>query len=150
VYNEKVQRLEGKLQSLAQRQGKRWLPRRQAYTVRGVYSDFKYHDLGPDFCQMQFDGTMVRQWRTSPLWGVGTTSPYGHDGASLDLDAVIRRHGGEALAVRQAYSTLSEEDRRQVVCFLQSLVLYQTDQLPCDVDGNGKIAEHFIVQGMDT
>jgi hypothetical protein len=45
---------------------------------------------------------------------------------------------------------LSEEDRRQVVAFLQSLVLYQTDQLPCDVDGDGKIAEHFVVQGMDT
>jgi hypothetical protein len=45
---------------------------------------------------------------------------------------------------------LSEEERRQVICFLQSLVLYQTDQLPCDIDGDGKIAEHFIVQGMDT
>src|SRR5262249_538204 len=35
-------------------------------------------------------------------------------------------------------------------CFLHSLVLYQTDQLSCDLDGDGKIAEHFVVQGMDT
>jgi hypothetical protein len=130
--------------------GKRWLPRRQAYTVRGLYSDLKYHDMGPDFYQMQFDGSLIRQWRTPPLWGVGTTAPYGHDGASLDLDAVIRRHGGEGLGSRKAYLGLTEDERRQVVSFLQSLVLYQTDQLPCDVDGDGKIAEHFVVQGMDT
>ena len=29
-------------------------------------------------------------------------------------------------------------------------MLYQTDQLPCDLDGDGKIAEHFMVPGMDT
>ena len=61
----------------------RWLPRRQAYTVRGIYSDFKYHDVGEAFYQMQFDGSVIRKWRTPPLWGVGTTAPYGHDGASL-------------------------------------------------------------------
>jgi hypothetical protein len=109
-----------------------------------------YHDLGSDFYQMQFDGSVIRKWRTTPLWGVGTTAPYGHDGASLDLDSVIRRHGGEARAARQAYRNLSDDERRQIVCFLQSLVLYQTDQLPCDLDGDGKIAEHFVVQGMDT
>jgi hypothetical protein len=150
AYNDKTERLEGRLHSLADKQGARWLPRRQAYTVRGIYSDFKYHDVGPDFYQVQFDGSVVRQWRTTPLWGVGTTGPYGHDGASLDLDAVIRRHGGEALAARKAYAVLTAEERRQVIGFLQSLVLYQTDQLPCDVDGDGQIAEHFRVQGMDT
>jgi hypothetical protein len=150
AYNNQTERLEGRLHYLAERRGTRWLPRRQAYTVRGVYSDFKYHDVGPDFYQVQFDGTVVRQWRTTPLWGVGTTAPYGHDGASLDLDAVIRRHGGEALASRQAYTALGEDERRQVVCFLQSLVLYQTDQLPCDLNGDGTIDEHFRVQGMDT
>jgi hypothetical protein len=150
AYNEKTERLEGRVQTLGERRGKRWLPGRQAWTVRGVYSDFKYHDVGPDFYQMQFDGSMVKQWRTTPLWGVGTTAPYGHDGASLDLDAVIRRHGGKALRSRQAYLALGEDDRRQVVCFLQNLILYQTDQLPCDMDGDGKISEHFLVQGMDT
>jgi hypothetical protein len=149
-YNDRSERLEGKLRYLAEKQGDRWLPRRQAYTVRGIYSDSKYHDVGPAFYQLQFDGSVVRQWRTPPLWGVGTSCPYGHDGASLDLDAVIRRHGGEALSSRETYAALSEEDRRHVVCFLQSLVLYQTDQLPCDVDGDGKISDHFVVQGMDT
>jgi hypothetical protein len=150
AYNEKNERLEGRVHYLADRKGDRWLPRRAAYTVRGIYSDFKYHDVGPDFYQVQFDGSVIRQWRTPPLWGVGTTAPFGHDGASLDLDAVIRRHGGEAQAARKAYVALSEEERRQVLCFLNSLVLYQTDQLPCDVDSDGRITERFVVQGMDT
>jgi hypothetical protein len=149
-WNDKTERLEGKVHYLADRKGDRWLPRRQAYTIRGIYSDFKYHDVGPDFYQVQFDGSVVRKWRTPPLWGVGTTAPYGHDGASLDLDAVIRRHGGEAQSARQSYVGLSDDERRQVVAFLQSLVLYQTDQLPCDINGDGKIDDHFIVQGMDT
>ena len=37
-----------------------------------------------------------------------------------------------------------------MVCFLNSLVLYQTDQLPCDLNGDGKISRNFKVQGMDT
>jgi hypothetical protein len=150
VFNEKQERLEGKLNYLADRVGTRWLPRRGAYTIRGLYSDLKYHDVGPDFYQMQYDGSVIRQWRTPPLWGVGTTGPFGHDGASLDLDSVIRRHAGEALDARRAYTRLGEDDRRALVAFLQSLVLYQTDQLPCDMDGDGKIADHFMVQGMDT
>jgi hypothetical protein len=150
TYSAKSERLEGKLKYLAEQRGERWLPRRGAYTVRGIYSDFRYHDVGPDFYQIQYDGTIVKQWRTSPLWGVCTTAPYGHDGASLDLDAVIRRHGGEALRARKAYRSLTEEERRQLVCFLQSLVLYQTDQLPCDIDGDGAISSHLVVQGMDT
>jgi hypothetical protein len=150
AYNEPRDRLEGRINYLADKKGNRWVRRRGAYTVRGVYSDFMYHDVGSDFYQLQFDGSVVRKWRTTPLWGVGTTAPYGHDGASLDLDAVIRRHGGEALQARNAYAALSERERRQVIDFLQSLVLYQTDQLACDMDGDGKISEHFIVQGMDT
>jgi hypothetical protein len=149
-WSEKAQRLEGKLVYLADRQGDRWLPRRQAYTVRGIYSDFKYHDLGPAFHQMQFDGTVVRKFRTAPLWGVATTAPYGPDGASLSLDDVIRRHGGEALAAQQAYTALGPKKRRQVLSFLESLVLYSTERIPCDIDGDGKISEHFMVAGMDT
>jgi hypothetical protein len=150
AYNDKHDRLEGRLRYLADQMGKRWIPRRGAHTVHGIYSDFKYHDVGPEFYQMQFDGTVVRQWRTTPLWGVGTTAPYGHDGASLDLHAVIRRHGGEASAAQQAYLRLNSEERRQVLAFLQNLVLYQTDQLPCDIDGDGRITEHYVVQGVDT
>ncbi len=44
----------------------------------------------------------------------------------------------------------TDAERKQVICFLESLVLYQTDQLPTDMNGDGRIDEHFMVQGMDT
>jgi hypothetical protein len=99
---------------------------------------------------MQYDGTMVRRWRTTPLWGVADSAPFGHDGASPSLDAVIRRHGGEAAAAREAYAALSAAARQDLIAFLQSMVLYSTDQVPCDIDGDSRIAEHFEVAGMDT
>jgi hypothetical protein len=37
-----------------------------------------------------------------------------------------------------------------VIEFLESLVLYSTERIPCDINGDGKISEHFMVQGMDT
>jgi hypothetical protein len=150
AYNEKAERLEGKLVYLADRGSGRTVPRRGAYTIRGLYSDLKYHDVGEKFHQVQFDGSVVRRFRTSPLWGVGSTAPYGHDGASLSLDDVIRRHGGEALGSRLEYASLSEPRRRAVLAFLESLVLYQSDRLPCDVDGDGRISERFVVAGKDT
>lgn len=154
AFNDKTERLEGKIEYLAHKvkdaKGGRWVPKRGAYTIRGIYSDFKYHDVGEDFYQMQYDGSIVKKWRTAPLWGVGTTAPYAHDGANLDLDSVIRRHGGEALDSRVNYTKLTVAERGQVIAFLNSLVLYQTDQLPCDINGDGKIEENFKVQGMNT
>lgn len=149
-WNGQTERLEGKVIPLADRKNGLTVPRRGAYTVRGLYSDLKYHEMGEAFYQVQFDGSIVKKWRTSPLWGVGTTAPYGHDGASLSLDEVIRRHGGEGSSSREAYAALSEPDRQALISFLNSLVLYQTDRLPCDIDGDGKISEHFMVAGKDT
>lgn len=118
--------------------------------VRGVYSDLLHHDVGSAFHEMQFDGSMIRRFRTTPLWGVGTTAPYGHDGASLDLDHVIRRHGGEAAPEAAAYAAMTEAERRELLEFLRGLELYTTETLPCDVDGDGAIAPAFVVAGVDT
>jgi len=92
-------------------------------TVRGLYSDMRHHDLGPAFYETRFDGGTTQQFRTPPLWGVAHSAPYGHDGASLDLDAVIRRHGGEAALSATAYAELSEVERYHIVEFLRDLVL---------------------------
>jgi hypothetical protein len=135
-------RLEGKLRMLGNK--------RAGFRVAGIFSDFRWHDMGEEFAQMQYDGTVVRLWRTTPLWGAADSAPYGHDGASPSLDTVIRRHGGEASAAREAFVALPAEARQDVIAFLQSMVLYSTDQVPCDIDGDGRIAEHFIVAGMDT
>lgn len=103
------------------------LPQEQPFVVRNIFSDLKRHDLGPNFDERDFDGTRITEHVTEPLWGVGSTAPYGHDGRSINLDAVIRRHGGEATNVTLAFAALSENDQRKIIEFLETLVLFPPD-----------------------
>jgi CxxC motif-containing protein (DUF1111 family) len=103
------------------------LPQRAPFTVANFFSDLKRHDLGPAFHEREFDGTLVKQMVTEPLWGVATTAPYGHDGRSTSIEEVILRHGGEAQASKQAFAALQPDDRRKIVEFLQTLVLFPPD-----------------------
>ncbi len=95
-----------------------------SFEVREIYADFKMHDLGPAFHERNFDGSVTTQFLTEPLWGVGSTAPYGHDGRSATLEDVILRHGGEAQAARDAFVLLSDDERGKVQDFLQTLVLF--------------------------
>jgi hypothetical protein len=104
------------------------------FIVRGIYADFKRHDLGRFFHERNFVSTaanyaesMQRKFMTEPLWGVGSTAPYGHDGRSINLREVILRHGGEALGARRGFAALPSELQNAVVEFLQSLVLFPPD-----------------------
>jgi cytochrome c peroxidase len=103
------------------------LPLGGTFVVRNVFTDLKRHDLGPAFHERDFDGKRVTSHVTEPLWGVGTTAPYGHDGRSVTLDAVIRRHGGEAAGATAAYVGLGPDQQEQIVAFLQTLVLFPPD-----------------------
>jgi CxxC motif-containing protein (DUF1111 family) len=62
-----------------------------------------------------------REWRTPPLWGVADSAPYLHDGRAATLNEAISLHGGEALAAKDRYFHLPDEDRRAVVEFLSCL-----------------------------
>lgn len=103
------------------------LPNENSFVVANFFSDLKRHDLGPKFHEREYDGTLVTEFVTEPLWGVATTAPYGHDGRSINLDQVIRRHGGEAAASSSSYANLSADQRRMVQEFLQTLVLFPPD-----------------------
>jgi hypothetical protein len=142
--------LRGRLHLLAERRGGLWRPQRGPVRIQGVFSDFRTHNLGLENRQMQFDGSTIERFRTTPLWGVGSTAPYGHDGRALTLEAMVHRHGGEASAARRGFLRLRNRDREAVLAFLNSLVLYSTDDLPTDVNGDGRIDRHFRVAGRDT
>ena len=103
------------------------LPEGNPFVVKNIFTDLKRHDLGPNFHEREYDGTLQREFVTEPLWGVGSTAPYGHDGRSINLDQVIRRHGGEARQARNAFLHLSDNQRRTVLEFLESLVLFPPD-----------------------
>ena len=103
------------------------LPSEGEFFVRNIFTDLKRHDLGAEFWERDFDGSRITAHMTEPLWGVGTSGPYGHDGRSVTLDAVIRRHGGEATRVTDAYRRLDDNSRSMVLEFLQTLVLFPPD-----------------------
>ena len=108
--------------------------KRDAFIVRNIFTDFKRHDLGAKFYERNYDGTTQREFLTTPLWGVGTTAPYGHDGRSINLTEVILRHGGEAQREARAFAQLEDDDRRNVLDFLQSLVLFPPDDTASTLD----------------
>ncbi|MBK8975393.1 MAG: hypothetical protein IPM29_05670 [Planctomycetes bacterium] len=149
-WNERAGRLEGHLVPLFDRRGPRYERRFDAFRVEGLFTDFRHHDMGADFEELDFGGTLNRLWRTAPLWGVGSGFPWGHDGRSLTLEDAILRHGGEAAASRAAWLAARPRDREAVMNLLRKLVLFDIESLPTDVDGDGRIAEHFTVAGADT
>jgi di-heme oxidoreductase (putative peroxidase) len=104
------------------------------FLVRAIYTDFKRHDIGPAFHEREYDGTIRREFLTAPLWGVGSTPPYGHDGRSINLVEVILRHGAEAQEARDAFASLSRDNQQDVIAFLSSLVLFPPDDTASNLD----------------
>lgn len=94
-----------------------------------LYSDLLLHDMGPVLADNRPDGDANgSEWKTAPLWGtrivrdfLGGNAFFLHDGRATSLDQAIRLHGGEAENAKNAYLNLSEEDRKALIAFLESL-----------------------------
>lgn len=152
-WNDDTEQMEGKLTPLTtlDSQG-RHVPNRGSFLVQGIYTDFRHHPMGPRLTDIQYDGSIVKAFRTGLLWGNGTTGfPWGHDGQSMTIHDIILRHGGEtSRRSRNLYANASPQDQRAVVAFLESLVLYPTDLIPADIDGDGVVSNPFFVAGKNT
>jgi mono/diheme cytochrome c family protein len=118
-------------------------PKYAPFVVRNIFTDFKRHDLGPNFHEIIYDGKIRTEFMTTPLWGVGTTAPYGHDGRSITLTEVILRHGGEAQAARNAFAALSPSRQRNLLEFLSSLVIFPPDDTASNLDPGNRNAVGF-------
>jgi hypothetical protein len=114
-----------------------------SFVVKDIFTDFKRHDVGAAFYERNWDGTTQTQFLTRPLWGVGTTGPYGHDGRSITLDDVILRHGGESTTSRNAYAALKEGEQRALEAFLNSLVLFPPDDTASTLDPGNPQTQGF-------
>ena len=119
------------------------LPAGNPFVVQDFLSDLKRHDLGPKFYERNWDGTLQTQFLTRPLWGAGSTGPYGHDGRSMTLHDVILRHGGEAQASRDAYAALGSHQQEQLHSFLNSLVLFPPDDTASNLDPGDPTKPNF-------
>ncbi|MFT4685156.1 MAG: CxxC motif-containing protein (DUF1111 family) [Neolewinella sp.] len=96
-------------------------------TIR-PYTDLLLHDMGEGLA----DGSPEfiasgQEWRTPPLWGIGLFdvvnrhTNYLHDGRARNLTEAIIWHDGEAKASRDRFLELSEQQRTELVAFLNSL-----------------------------
>jgi cytochrome c peroxidase len=118
-----------------------------SFMVRNIFTDFKRHDVGAAFYELEYNGEVRKEFLTTALWGVGSTPPYGHDGRSMTLRDVILRHGGEAQASRDRFAKLSEQDANALVEFLNSLVLFPPDDTASNLDPGDPAGAMFPQNG---
>src|SRR6185436_12286919 len=92
------------------------------------YTDVLLHDMGPDLADGRPDFLASgSEWRTPPLWGLGLVPTVNdhlfllHDGRARGFAEAILWHGGEGEAAREAFRTLSADDRAALIRFLESL-----------------------------
>lgn len=91
-----------------------------------LFGDLKRHDMGPGLAEsIDETGSGASVFLTENLWGVGTTAPYLHDGRATTLTEAITAHGGEAAASRNAFVALPDQAKKDLVAFLDNLVLYK-------------------------
>jgi hypothetical protein len=122
-------------------------PNLQRFRVKSIFADFKRHDLGTAFHERNFDGTITTQFMTTPLWGVGATAPYGHDGRGATLEDVILRHGGEAQSARDQFAQLGDADKADVLAFLATLQLFAPPDTASNLEPMDPSNPSFPLQG---
>ncbi|MBK9125535.1 MAG: thiol oxidoreductase [Chloroflexi bacterium] len=91
------------------------------------YTDLLLHDMGEGLADgmPEFEAS-AREWRTSPLWGIGlfeTVSghtTYLHDGRARDLAEAILWHGGEAEFSAEAFRAMNADDRAALIALMES------------------------------
>ena len=86
------------------------------------------HDMGEGLADNRPDFAATgREWRTTPLWGLGLTATVNkhtfllHDGRARNVMEAILWHGGEAQASRDYVRRLAKDDRDALLAFLSSL-----------------------------
>lgn len=93
------------------------------------YTDLLMHDMGSGLDDNYTEGdAKTYEWKTPALWGLGLSkhSQGGtyyllHDGRAKTIEEAIMLHGGEATRSRDKYTSMSEQDRKKMIKFLESL-----------------------------
>ncbi|HYG15008.1 MAG TPA: di-heme oxidoredictase family protein [Bacteroidia bacterium] len=93
------------------------------------YTDLLLHDMGPALNDGYTEGSATTaEWRTPALWGLGLSanSQGGsvflmHDGRAHSIEEAILLHGGEGQQSNNNYKALTEEQKKALVTFLESL-----------------------------
>jgi len=90
-----------------------------------LFSDLLVHDMGDGLADGISQGQAgPREFRTSPLWGLGQRIFFLHDGRTSDLVEAIQQHrsnGSEANEVARRFNDLRESQKQDLLNFLRSL-----------------------------
>ena len=92
------------------------------------FTDLLLHDMGPELADHRPDFEATgSEWRTPPLWGLGLQFTVNghtrllHDGRARNVTEAVLWHGGEASKARDAFRSMSGENRTALIAFLDSL-----------------------------
>ncbi len=101
-----------------------WLSRQTFHP----FTDLLLHDMGPGLADGRADfEASGSEWRTAPLWGIGLQQAVNghtrllHDGRARNVTEAILWHDGEAEKSKEAFRTLSTEERAALLEFIDSL-----------------------------
>jgi len=87
-----------------------------------AYTDLLLHEIAaPEALGIVEGDAGIRDFRTAPLWGLGQSPPYLHDGRADTIEDAIEEHAGEATQARSNFSALSASERQALLAFLASL-----------------------------
>jgi CxxC motif-containing protein (DUF1111 family) len=94
----------------------------------GAYTDLLLHDMGEGLADNRPDFKAGgRDWRTTPLWGLGLSETVNgsaallHDGRARNVTEAILWHGGEAEKARNAFMEMQKPERDALVKFVESI-----------------------------
>ena len=86
------------------------------------FSDFLLHNIGTgDGIVQNGPQDTANKMRTAPLWGMRTRDRLMHDGLSTSRTDAILRHNGEAIDTVRRFVNLTDQQRNQLITFLNSL-----------------------------
>lgn len=99
-----------------------------SYQTIQPFTDLLLHDMGEGLADNRPDFQATgREWRTTPLWGIGLTKKmlgeenFLHDGRARTLEEAILWHGGEAERVTERFKGLPKQKRNNLIKFLNTL-----------------------------
>lgn len=92
------------------------------------FTDLLLHDMGEGLADNRPDFEATgREWRTTPLWGLGLTrivsgiETFLHDGRARSIEEAILWHGGEAEDIVETFKNLPKTERDNLIKFLNTL-----------------------------
>jgi CxxC motif-containing protein (DUF1111 family) len=86
-----------------------------------LFSDLLVHDMGPDLADICLGQAEPSEFRTEMLWGLRFQEQFLHDGSAKSVQEAIQRHGGEAQHAADKFKALSDEDKKALLRYLDSI-----------------------------